>query len=210
MSFIAVGTTALGVGGALLASSSSNRAADNAAAAQVEAAQIGTDEIRRQFDTIQENFAPYLGAGENALASQLALTGASGDEAYQQQIDLIRDSPEYSSLIEDGEEAILANASATGGLRGGNVQRSFGQFRPQILSQLIDKRYSQLGGLTSLGQGSAAGQASAGLQTGQAISGLAQQSGAAIAGASIARGNNNANLINGITGSIAGGLSGGF
>ena len=51
----------------------------------------------------------------------------------------------------------MANAAATGGLRGGNTQRALAQFRPALLSQLINQRYEQLGGLS--GQGlQAAGQ----------------------------------------------------
>ena len=210
MSFVAVGTVGLGIGGSLLSAGAQNRAAGEAADAQVQAAQLGVDEQRRQFDLIRQNFAPYLDAGENSLSSLLALTGASGAQAYQDEIDLIRSSPEYTSLIQDGEEALLANASATGGLRGGNTQGALGQLRPQILSNLINQRYSRLGGITQLGQSSAANQASAGLQTGSNIANLFGQSGAAQAGAALSVGQNNANAIGGITGLVTGGLQGVF
>ncbi|WP_449405980.1 hypothetical protein [Massilia phosphatilytica] len=36
--------------------------------------------------------------------------------------------PRFQALQQQGNDAILANASATGGLRGGNVQGALGQF----------------------------------------------------------------------------------
>jgi hypothetical protein len=92
------------------------------------------------------------------------------------------------ALIQQGENAILQNASATGGLRGGNVQAALAQFRPQVLSQMIGQQYQRLGGLSQMGQASAAGQASAGLQSAGAIGNLLAQQGAARAGGQIAQG----------------------
>lgn len=93
------------------------------------------------------------------------------------------------ALIQQGENAMLQNASATGGLRGGNLQAALAQFRPQMLNALIDQQFSRLGGLTTLGQNAAAGQAAAGTALGANVSGLLGQQGAATAGGQIARGN---------------------
>ena len=81
-----------------------------------------------------------------------------------------------------------ARADYHGGLRGGNIQAALGQFRPQLLSSLIEQQYGRLGGMTSLGQQSAAGVGTAGLQTGANVSNLLGQQGAAQAGAEIAQG----------------------
>ena len=83
---------------------------------------------------------------------------------------------------------MLSRASATGGLRGGNIQAALGQFRPQLLSNLIEKQYGQLGGLATLGQSSAAGVGTAGMNTGANIANLLGQQGAAQAGGAIAQG----------------------
>jgi hypothetical protein len=55
------------------------------------------------------------------------------------------------ALVSQGEEALLQNAAATGGLRGGNLQGALAQFRPQMLSNLITQQYNQLGGIGALG-----------------------------------------------------------
>jgi len=81
-----------------------------------------------------------------------------------------------------GENAILQNASATGGLRGGNVQAALAQFRPALLSSLIEQQYGRLGGLTAIGQNAAAGVGNAGMSTGTNIATLLGRQGQAEAG----------------------------
>ena len=198
MSWIAAAT----IGGGLLAANSAKSAASTAAGAQTEAAQLGIDEQRRQFDKVQELLAPYVQAGEGGLSGQLALAGVSGPEAEQAQIDRILAGPQFNALVQQGEEGILQNAAATGGLRGGNTQGALAQFRPQILSQLIDQQFGRLGGLSGLGQASAAGVGAAGQATGANISNLLAQQGAAQAGGALAAGQANVDLF----GSIGSGI----
>jgi hypothetical protein len=186
----------------LLSSRAQKSAASTAAGAQLEAAQLGIEEQRRQFDAVQELLRPYVEAGTSALGQQLALAGVSGPAAQQAAITALERGPQFQSLVQQGEEAILQSAAATGGLRGGNVQAALAQFRPQILSSLIEQQYGRLGGLTSTGQASAAGQATAAQTTGSNISNLLQQSGAAQAGAALARGQATANMWGDITGTI--------
>lgn len=164
------------------------KGAEQAAATQAQSAQLGINEQQRQFDAFQAALAPYMQAGAPALAGQQNLIGLNGAGAQQTAIDGIANGPQYTALAQQGENAILQNASATGGLRGGNAQAALGQFRPQLLNQLIEQQYARLGGLTSLGQSSAAGVGNAGMQTGSNIAGLLQQQGAATAGGQLARG----------------------
>ena len=81
----------------------------------------------------------------------------------------IMESPEYQSLVSEGEEAILANASATGGLRGGDTQEFLSQYRPQVLSELVNRRFERLGGLSQLGQSSAVSSSNIGANYGSNI-----------------------------------------
>jgi hypothetical protein len=154
-------------------------AAGDAASAQAGSAEAGIAEQRRQFDKIQELLKPYVAVGEPALTQQQAFLGMQGPEAERAAIDRIRGGETFQALARQGEEAILQRASATGGLRGGNVQAALAQFRPQLLSGLIEQQYSRLGGLTSLGQQSAAGVGTAGQAMGTNIANLLGQQGAA-------------------------------
>jgi len=93
----------------------------------------------------------YAAAGVPALEEQQAIAGLLGPERQAQAIAKIEQGAGYQQSVQAGEEAILQRASATGGLRGGNVQAALGQFRPALLQQAIESQYSRLGGLTALG-----------------------------------------------------------
>lgn len=198
-------------------------AAGDAAAAQAAASEAGIAEQRRQFDKIQEllrpyveagttamgGLSPYTAAGVPALDQQMALLGLKGAAAERAAIQSVERSPMMAAMIQQGENAILQRASATGGLRGGNIQAALAQFRPQLLAQEIERRYGRLGGLSAtgatiqqnlaqLGQASAAKQASQGMTSAANIANLMQQSGAAQAGAALARGQAYANMFNAI------------
>jgi hypothetical protein len=202
-------------------------AAESAAAAQSGSAQAGIEEQRRQFDKVQELLKPYSMAGEKALGGlapfaaagapaleeQQALLGLRGPEAERAAIERIRGGETFKALAGQGEEALLQRASATGGLRGGNIQGALAQFRPALLSSLIDQQYGRLGGMTALGQtttqnlaglgqASAAGTGAAAQTTGANVANLLGQQGAALAGAEIAQGK----AFGAIPAAISGGL----
>jgi hypothetical protein len=189
------------IGGAM-SSSAQKSAAKTAAAAQTQATDQSMAEQRRQFDAIQAMFRPYVEAGGGALARQLDLTGVSGPEAQQRAIQAIEMGPEFAAMTRQGEEAILQNAAATGGLRGGNVQASLAKFRPEVLSSLINQQYQRLGGLTQLGQASAGMQAQSGQAFANNATQLFGQRGEALAGSALARGQANANMFGNIAGSV--------
>jgi hypothetical protein len=218
----------IAVGGATLISGMAQAdAAEGAAAAQSGAAQAGIEEQRRQFDKVQELLKPYSMAGEKALGGlapfaaagapaleeQQALLGLRGPEAERAAIERIKGGQTFQALASQGEEALLQRASATGGLRGGNIQGALAQFRPALLSSLIDQQYGRLGGMTALGvettgnlarlgQASAAGTGAAAQTTGANVATLLGQQGAAQAGAEIAQGK----AFGAIPAAISGGL----
>lgn len=110
---------------------------------------------RKQARALQRYLGPYAQAGQDALSQQMALMGMGSPEEQAAMIAQLEGGPEYQALVEQGENAMLANASATGGLRGGNLQGALAQFRPQMLSQLINQQMSRLGGLAGMGYNAA-------------------------------------------------------
>jgi hypothetical protein len=131
-----------------------------------------------------------------------------GAQAQQQAISQFEQSPMFQALARQGEEGILQNASATGGLRGGNVQGALAQFRPALLNQQIQQQLETLGGISRLGQNAAAGVGTAGMETGRNVGALLQDTGQArgygALGSGMALGQGVASL-----GSILGGALGG-
>ena len=191
-------------GGSLLGSSMQAKAAGSAAETQAGAAQAGIEEQRRQFDAMQELLKPYTEAGPGALAQQQAFLGLQGPEAERAAIERISGGETYKALAQQGEEALLQRASATGGLRGGNIQAALGQFRPALLSSLIEQQYGRLGGLTDIGQASAARTGAYGQQTGANVATLLGQQGAAQAGGILGQQNALTGGINQAFGTIQG------
>lgn len=198
----AIGTVAAAapIIGGILGRNEQKSAADAAAAAEIAGTNNSIAEQRRQFDIVQEILRPYVQSGVGALAGQESLIGLRGADGQAAAIEALRGSPEYAALLREGENAILQNASATGGLRGGNVQSALARFRPALLSDLINKQYERLGGLTSLGQASATGQAAAAQQTGANVSALFQNQGQAAAKAALAKGQASANMYGNLAG----------
>jgi hypothetical protein len=140
-----------------------------------------------------------------------------GAERQRQAIQGIEQGPLFQELAKQGEQGILQNASATGGLRGGNVQGALAQFRPNLLNQLIEAQYGKLAGLTSLGSGSAqnllgvgqasaAGTAAAQQNAAQNIGNLMVGQGQAQAAGQIGAANAFAQGLGGVSNAIGGGV----
>lgn len=194
----AIGAVAV-VGSAVISSGSAGRAAD----AQVASAEAGAAENRAAREEMRRLLAPYTAAGIPALEEQLNLIGLNGDQAQQASIAQQEQSPFFQSLAAQGENALLQNASATGGLRGGNIQGALAQFRPQLLNQFIEQQYGRMGGLAQMGQNSAAGVGAAGMQSAQQIAQAYGQAGQAQAGAALAQGQIWGNTLGQFGGMIA-------
>ena len=185
-------------GSSLISGAMASDAAGDAADAQSASARAGIDEQRRQFDAIRELLQPYTQSGVGALGQQGALIGLNGAGAQQGAYQGIENSPAFQAMMQQGENAMLQNASATGGLRGGNLQGAMAQFRPQLLAQQIQSQFQNLGGLTSIGQNAAAGVGNAGMSTGANIANLMGQQGAAQAGGALGQASAWGNALGGI------------
>lgn len=197
-----VGSVATGA----MASRAQSKAAKTAANAQTASDQEAIAEQQRQFDAMQALLKPYVDAGLGSLNQQQSLLGLNGADAQKQSIDALQNSPQMQAYINQGENAMRQNAAATGGLRGGNFQGALAQYRPNLLNNMIQQQYQNLGGITALGQSSAAGVGNVGMQSANNIGNLLQASGNAQAGAALAQGQAQANMYAGIGNAIGSGL----
>lgn len=194
-----IGPAMQAIGGAYQANQ-----AGNAADAQVQATNNGIAENGRQFDVVRQLLAPYVNAGTDSLGRYRGLAGVDGPQAQQDAITALQATPQFGALTKQGEDAILQNASATGGLRGGNVQTGLANYRTNVLSGLIDQQLGRYGSLINIGQNSAAGTGSAAMTTGTNNANLMQQAGAAQAGGIVASTNAITNALGGVGGFAAG------
>jgi hypothetical protein len=187
------------VGGAMQAD-----AAGDAADAMAGAADRGIAENRRQFDTVRELLSPYVNAGNASLTAYQDLTGVNGPDKQRVAMQSLETSPQFASLVKQGENAVLQNASATGGLRGGNVQGALADQRTNILNGLVNQQLGRYMPIVNTGQASAAGVGNAAMSTGSNVAGLMGQAGAAQAGGIVAGTNAITNTLGGIGGFFAG------
>ena len=181
--------TGLIVGGTSLASGAlQSKGAKKAGQLQYDASMAGVAETRAAREELRTLLQPYAAAGTPALQQQMAALGLSGPEAQAEYVAAQEQSPIFQALAQQGEQAMLQQASATGGLRGGNIQGALAQSRPQLLNQFLEQQYNRLGGMTALGQQSAAGVGTSGMQAAGSIADILAQGGAARAGATLGAG----------------------
>jgi hypothetical protein len=191
---------------------------------RVEQARLGEDDwIQPRFKDVVTNVAGVntvdeagLNASvENAFTTQgearAGTPGMSAEDAQAAEIAKFENSPYFRAIARQSEDAILQNASATGGLRGGNTQDALSKNRPILLQGLIDKQLANLTGLTGSGQGAGTSYGNAGVMGAGQMATMLQQGGAndataynmaGAAQAGGALGQSNANI--GMLGNIAG------
>jgi hypothetical protein len=154
---------------------------------------------QQNLTNVQNLLAPYVDAGLAANQGQRALVGLNGADAQRGATDAISNSPQFQAIVQQGEDAMRQNASATGGLRGGNFQAALAQFRPSMLSAAINDQYNRLGGLSATGQRTALGVGDLNTNTANNQTSLLAQMGANNAGAALAQGRAQSQGINGLT-----------
>lgn len=192
------------IGGSIASSSAQKSAANKAADAQTAANQAAMEQQQAQYEQTRSDLMPWQQAGTSALGAQGDLLGLNGATAQQSAITSQQNSPMYESLFRNGQNTLLANASATGGLRGGNTQGALANFGKDTLAQVIDAQLTRLGGVSEQGQNAAAQTGQFGANAANQTSQLLNNTGAAQANAAYAVGGANANMINSITGTATG------
>ena len=162
----AVGVAAAGVGASLYSGMNSADAAKSAANTQAAAANNASATQLGMFNTTQQNLAPYMTAGGNALAqlqAQLGLTGtgATGVPGATSPLALptygstingmtgpqnygaaqYQQSPGYQFQMDQGLGAISNAASAQGGVQSGNTLKALTTYGQGLANQDYQQAY---------------------------------------------------------------------
>lgn len=188
--FAVGGPAGAAIGAGLGTMASASTAAGEAAEASLRGAGIQAAGQTEALEYLKEREEIPQQFREEALLGLGGLYGLEGGTGDQQElIDRAISSPLYQSIMggrEAGEEAILRSASATGGLRSGNVQEALYDYNTQLSNKALLESYNQqlqgLVGLAGLPSGApqiAQGMAGIGqtLGQGQIAAGQAQQAG---------------------------------
>jgi hypothetical protein len=167
---VAAAVGAAAVVGGVASSAMSASAAGDAADAQSQSAANNLALANKQYNTMQTQIQPYLAAGQTGMTGYEDLLGANGAGAQGNAINGIKTGAQYQGDMQTANENILANASATGGLRGSNTSNVLGNTSINTLNGLITQRlagYNQLmgNGLNAISGSQAASNAFQGAST---------------------------------------------
>lgn len=126
--------------------------ADKAARSARRGAAMSADAQREALEYLKEREAIPQEFREGALQNIGALYGL-GDIDPTAAMQTITSSPMYQNVMQQqqaGEEAILRNAAATGGLRSGNVQDALARYSGDLQGQAFTQSLAGLQGLANL------------------------------------------------------------
>lgn len=163
-----------------------------AGTAGVNAIKAGTQEATAQLQ-------PFSETGRLANDKLAALNGLLGPEAQQAAMDEFTNSPGQAFLVEQANRNLLGNASAIGGLGGGNVRRELQRQAIGLAAQDFGNFINRLETTRAGGQNAAAGnaqllgnagrdQANVLTNTGRTLADLAVGAGSAIGSARLSTG----------------------
>lgn len=152
---------------------------------------IGSEQALQQglggsLDLIARGFAPFVDPGVSAFERQAAQAGALGPEQQRQAFAEFTASPGQAFLREQGEQALLRNQAAIGGIGGGNVRSELQRQGIGFAAQDFGNQFDRLGALSRIGADLTGRGVSQGaqniFQTGGALAGGRTRAGEQIAG----------------------------
>lgn len=135
------------VGKAIGSLTGANKAADSAQ----QGAQISADAQREALNYLKQTEAVPQELRESALTQLGGLFGLGGDSAGA--LSALKNSAAYQNILgsrQSGEQAILRNASATGGLRSGNANDALARFTGDLEMSAFNAGLQGLQGLAQL------------------------------------------------------------
>lgn len=148
--------------------------------------------------------------GRPAIAAQEAVqaqAAVSAEEAQRQAFQQFNDSPGQAFLRDRGEQAILRNSAATGGLGGARVQEALQQQGIGFAQQDLQNQLARLAGISGQGQVATQNVAQLGAQTAGNIGNLAMQGGQAQAGGILGAGAAQSRFFGQAGGALAGSMA---
>jgi len=137
----------------------------------------GMNALNQGYGQARGDLQGFAQGGAQAQQQQAALSGAMGPQAQQMAMNATLNSPEFEFLREQGNRAVMANAAATGGLGGGEVQRELARFGQGLAAQQFGAAFDRLGGVANRGLEAGGQMAQLGAQQGQTGASLLQQLG---------------------------------
>lgn len=144
----------IGGGSALLGARNAKKQAKNSANQSRQASGESIAAQREALAYTQEKEQALLAARDMGLGGLMDLYDPNNPQGQQDMINRAQSSPLYNQIMGNrqfGEDAIMRNASATGGLRSGNVNYNLNDYNTRLSNDALLQSYNQeLSGLQGL------------------------------------------------------------
>lgn len=118
------------------------------------AERMGYESIAMQqdwMDYIKSQSEPFQDAALRALPVQESLIGLGDPDLQELEIQKLKDSPFYQSMLSQGREEVGRNLSMTGNLRSGTAKRALAQSSQNVLQDLYSQKLQHLGTISGRG-----------------------------------------------------------
>ena len=142
-------------------------------------------DLNQGYQQAQQNFQPYGVGGAGASQMQAAYTGALGQQAQQQAYNNYQQSPGQQWALDQGRNQLLAGASATGNVGGGNTQRALMDYGVGRAQQNFQQDFNNMGTVANRGMSTAGQQAGLNVGQGQNLANVTQSAGNNLANLSL-------------------------
>lgn len=202
--------------------------------------QLGEQQLAQnqaQFNTTQQNLAPWLAAGKQGLSSLMALLSTPGQgllTPFSQQFQAptaaqAAATPGYQFTLQQGQNAIQNSAAASGGLLSTGAMKTLDQYTTGLANQTYGDVYNRalteyqqaynvfqgnqtntfnrLAAISGVGQQSATALGQLGSQFSNTSANIAANTGAQVGNSYMAAGNANASGYAGIANALTGGIN---
>jgi hypothetical protein len=146
---------------------------------QAQGAQAAIPLQLQAFEGAEQRLGGFEQVGQAALGSRAALAGLGGIEGQQAAFAQIAESPGQKFIRDRQQRALLRNASAIGGLGGGNVRTALQEQAAGFAAQDIGAQRQELAQLSGGGLQAGTFLGAAGLQTASTVGDLTQAEAAA-------------------------------
>lgn len=137
----------IGAGASLSAGNTQANAAEQAQQLQAQEAQNALNFQEQQWNTQQQNEAPWLQAGQGAVSQLASLAGPGGlpswDQTFQAPTaEQAAQTPGYQFQLQQGEQALQNSAAAKGGLLTGGTEKALDQYSQGLASTNYQQTYN--------------------------------------------------------------------
>lgn len=186
------------IGNLIIGAHDSKKAISKARDATLAGIANAKGDLNSQLAATQGRLDPFEIGGQQAFGQEGDILGLHGADAQSSILDQLKASPMFQSLFRTGQDTVLNNASATGGLRGGNITGHLANFGSDTLAQVIQQQLQNLAPMSQQGLQATEFGGQLGAQNAGALANLDTGSGQANAGAILNKNAVTNNMFSGI------------